>query len=74
MRLSSSLATSHSRLLCAPNGFRPQYAMIEQDVKQALPLLEMSLSGLLSAENALKRWKEQLPSKVMVVGSRVRGA
>lgn len=41
-----------------------QHAMIERDVKQAVRLLEMSLSGLVSAENALKRWKGQMPDKV----------
>lgn len=38
--------------------------MIERDVKQAVKLLEMSLSGLVSAENALKRWKTHIPPKV----------
>lgn len=38
--------------------------MIEHDVKQAVRLLEMSLSGLMSAETALKRWKGQIPPKV----------
>lgn len=38
--------------------------MIERDVKQAVKLLEMSLSGLMSAENALKRWKTHIPPKV----------
>lgn len=38
--------------------------MIERDVKQAVKLLEMSLSGLMSAESALKRWKAHIPQKV----------
>lgn len=38
--------------------------MIECDVKQAVGLLEMSLSGLVSAETALKRWKGEIPAKV----------
>ena len=38
--------------------------MIERDVKHAVKLLEMSLSGLMSAENALKRWKTHIPPKV----------
>lgn len=43
---------------------RVQYSMIERDVKQAVRLLEMSLSGLMSAETALRRWKGQIPPKV----------
>lgn len=42
----------------------PQYSVIECDVKQAVGLLEMSLSGLVSAESALKRWKGAIPAKV----------
>lgn len=38
--------------------------MIERDVKQAVRLLEMSLSGLMSAETAVRRWKGQIPPKV----------
>lgn len=41
-----------------------QYTVIERDVKQAVRLLEMSLSGLMSAESALKRWKGEIPTKV----------
>lgn len=41
-----------------------QHAMIEGDVKQAVRLLEMSLSGLVSAESALKKWKDHIPDKV----------
>lgn len=44
--------------------FVVQYSVIERDVKQAVGLLEMSLSGLMSAETALKRWRDQIPPKV----------
>ncbi|CAM9724235.1 unnamed protein product [Scytosiphon promiscuus] len=40
-----------------------QYSMIEGDVKQAVRLLEMSLSGLMSAETALEAWKGKVPAK-----------
>lgn len=33
-------------------------------MKKAVRLLEMSLSGLVSAESALKRWKDHIPDKV----------
>ncbi|CAM9684639.1 unnamed protein product [Laminaria digitata] len=45
------------------SAWRSEYSMIERDVKQAVKLLEMSLSGLMSAENALKRWKTHIPPK-----------
>lgn len=43
---------------------RPQYSVIGRDVKQAVRLLEMSLSGLMSAETALNIWRDEIPSKV----------
>lgn len=43
--------------------WRSEHAMIEGDVKKAVRLLEMSLSGLVSAESALKRWKDHIPDK-----------
>ncbi|CAM9315283.1 unnamed protein product [Sphacelaria rigidula] len=43
--------------------WRSEHAMIEGDVKQAVRLLEMSLSGLVSAESALKKWKDHIPEK-----------
>lgn len=33
-------------------------------MKQAVRLLEMSLSGLMSAETALNIWRDEIPSKV----------
>eukprot|EP00904_Undaria_pinnatifida_P005038 jgi/Undpi1/1664/HiC_scaffold_11.g05054.m1 len=45
------------------SAWRSEYSMIERDVKQAVKLLEMSLSGLMSAESALKRWKAHIPQK-----------
>ncbi|CAM9111216.1 unnamed protein product, partial [Hapterophycus canaliculatus] len=43
--------------------WRDEYSMIEGDVKQAVRLLEMSLSGLMSAETALETWRGQVPAK-----------
>ncbi|CAM9304257.1 unnamed protein product [Ectocarpus fasciculatus] len=45
------------------SAWRDEYSVIGRDVKQAVRLLEMSLSGLMSAETALNIWRDEIPSK-----------